>query len=344
MPSFALSAEITDTRDYGKIILTEAEQQEIYKLLDDTIAKQISLRNRFAELYETIQQKQYKKKQQVALAIGIPVIIVAAALTTVLPVCAVGVAMASGATNAGLAATCIIAAGSSIEIASYPVIDFIEAEISSADKPLNGGYMTVGRRDRILFLPHFARETKIRLARYEAAKELYLEGETSTRKMYKAQDKLVKTLTNLLLDDPASALDIVAARKELFPTMMENDPKVIKMLKNYNKVISVNPEEYSDYAVKKLANANAEVYFERLAEYIEIKDKEKEIRNNSADIKRKELTRRIKDNAESSKTRRVVIKEIKKDERSRQRLEKQIAEIEKAAGVNEPFPVAEPKE
>jgi hypothetical protein len=286
MPSFALSAEITDTRDYGKIILTEAEQQEIYKLLDDTLVKRDAQIEKFKRFHQDI--KYYHDRKKTALSLEL----VAPSIALVLSV-------------------------------------YLAPAIAIWGEQL--------------FLPDFAKRTDKRLARYNETRELYLAGNMPTAKMYKAQDALIKSLAKLFMDDPAVALDIIAEKRELFPVMIENNPKVIKMLRVFNTVVSQDLEIYSDFSIQKLASVNAKTYFERLAEYIGIKDKEEEIRNNSADIKRKELTRRIKDEAENSKTRRVVIKEIKKDEKSRQLLEKHIEEIEKAAGANEPFPLAEPR-
>ena len=339
-PSFALSEALTESRDYGKIILTDTEKQDIYKLLDDTIAKRDEKFQQLMQLQAQIKENQFKKKKQRALAIGIPVSIVATALAVVVPACAIMAVTAAEATNTAVAITCIVAIDSSLTAAAVPMLETHNVVKSSVTAPPGGVIPWINDdTDRNMFLPEFARETKKRLARYDAAKRAYLEGEISTKKMFKAQDKFIKTMANLFMDDPASGLDIIAAKRELFPAMIENDPKVIKMLKNYNKVISADLEDYSDYAVEKLAHANAEKYFERLAEYIEIKNKQKAI-----DAVNKALVKEIKATTDKSKARKVAIKEIKKQGKAEEKDKKakeKAEEIEKIikSGGNTPVPI-----
>lgn len=171
------------------------------------------------------------------------------------------------------------------------------------------------------FVPSFASKNEKRLEDYDYVKRLYLQGKTEPIRMLQAQNKLINSLTKLMIGDPAYALDIVAERKDLFFAMMENDPKVIKMLRLYERVITVDLENYSDFAIKKLANTNAEVYFERLEQYAYNVEKVQVARDLNKNITKKELIREVRNYQYPSKANRVMIKEIKQQDKLNKQIE-----------------------
>ena len=125
--------------------------------------------------------------------------------------------------------------------------------------------------------------------------------------MDQAQDKLIAAMVKLFLDDPASALDLVAERKELFPLMIANNSKVGQLLQDFNKVVSLDLEVYSDFAIKNLADAKAYVYFAELVKYANMKNKYAA----QEDLNKKALIKKIIEYEDKSKARKTIIKEIK---------------------------------
>jgi len=149
-----------------------------------------------------------------------------------------------------------------------------------------------------------------RKANYENVKKLYDERKTTKNKTLHAQSRFVKAMTELFLDDPAALIDEVAQNKKYFLVMKENNKKVVEILKNYNRILRVDIDTYSENAIHKLARVDANKYFESLVKYAGIKTSHAEKRQEK---NQKDAIQEIKNEEKRSKERGAVINDIRNE-------------------------------
>ena len=147
--------------------------------------------------------------------------------------------------------------------------------------------------------------------RYEELEKEYVSAGRAAR----IEKRFIKSLTYAFADNPAAYISMLAEDKELFTMMMKENPRVLRILKNYNTVVAANPEDFSDEAVKKLSSANMPRYLARLVEYLDTK---KELADKLRDKTKKEIKKELNhlwndEFIKRSKASDVALKELRKE-------------------------------
>jgi hypothetical protein len=116
---------------------------------------------------------------------------------------------------------------------------------------------------------------KSRFKRYKAAGYKYITKQTriNATKVQRREKEYIRELRKIFLDAPASALHFIGQNQEqeAFLEIAKYDNSVVKLLKNFNKVISAPEGTFGEDTLRKLASVSTEKFYERLAEYADVR-------------------------------------------------------------------------